>query len=164
MNPAFFFSLSLFICHPFAVGQQQASDHPLLVKEDERGHFCGVPVQGKKRPYIYRNWLQETSASYILWRWTLSFILAFTFRNWRGQTMLPKESSERNDLLSLLPLTLFILTFFKGTCGLRVMIVAQFFLIGFPCRNNDICVQLQIRRFPSANQKLLLWMEILGFD
>ena len=44
--------------------------------------------------------------------------------------MLPKESSERNDLLSLSPLTLFILAFFKGTCGLRVMIVAQLFLIG----------------------------------
>ena len=83
--------------------------------------------------------------------------------------MLPKESSERNDLLSLSPLTLFILAFFKGTCGLRVMIVAQFFLIALPsllwkCGNNDICVQLQIRRFPSANQKLLLGMEILGFD
>ena len=46
--------------------------------------------------------------------------------------MLPKESSERNDLLSLSPLTLFILAFFKGTCGLRVMIVAQLFLIGLP--------------------------------
>ena len=86
------------------------------------------PSYEKKRPYIYRNWLQLRLATFGEGGLTPSWvILAFTFRNWRGQTMLfPWESSKKNDFLSSsMALTLFILAFFEGTCGLSVMTLAQ---------------------------------------
>ena len=96
-----FLSLCVFICHhPFAVGK---SDHPLLVKHRmKEATFVARGSRAKRGSYIYRNWWVESKAALHFCEGGLWVISAFTFRNWRGQTNFPWESSKKNDsILSL---------------------------------------------------------------
>lgn len=75
--------------------------------------------------------------------------------------LFPWESSKKNDFLSSsMALTLFILAFFEGTCGLSVMTLAQLLFQmyqkkraqSFLNENHDIYAILIVRMGSLANQ------------
>ena len=133
MNPAFF-SLSvylsvaattLFASRPVkwpSPSRKRGWKRPLL-----RG-----PSHEKKRPYIYRNWLQLSWASYILWRWTYSFVSHFGlyFPKLEGTNYaLPMGVVKKERLSQLYGIDPFHTGLFLKALVASVMTLAQLFLI-----------------------------------